>query len=416
MQVVNNNNMSIRKALSGDWLVVILLFFSVTTLFFHYYEIFAILPVFLLLTEKKKSAQCKRYSILLLIFGIFYTLSFFINGGISSRSNYLSYLFPPIFYMVGSYLGRKYKNHERVLIFILFTMLVMYVARDMINLYQAINTGGTFIIDDRMIYDEQGHETRSATGYAIVMSVMLVGFALIFTPKQKGTNRWIRISSIILAIIALLGMLALVTRTSVVESLVMLLISVYMMFTDLKKNKGSVGFLIGFIIIILLAYYLLEISEMFQLRDAYQNRLDADDSFAGNRSGRWLAAIRDVLLHPFGTASGRLISDGSHGYAHNMWLDVGLRGGWIPFVVLLLITIKNILHSFKLWRDHSYDYFTRLYFFALMVMFVIGCFVEPVLGAVYNHFLVYLVFCGMVSEMKPKKGGAQPMQIIVKKK
>ena len=51
-----------------------------------------------------------------------------------------------------------------------------------------------------------------------------------------------------------------------------------------------------------------------------------------------------------------------------------------------------------------------------MVMFVIGCFVEPVLGAVYNHFLVYLVFCGMVSEMKPKKGGAQPMQIIVKKK
>lgn len=407
MSSLNNRNISIRHALEGDWLLVLCLFFSVTTLFFHYYEIFAIIPVFLILIKKRLSKKCRTTSFILFVFSVFFVVSFILRDDISSRSNYLTYFFPPIFYMAGCYIGDKYKKNEKVLLCILFIMLLMYAANDFIQLMKAVFLGDSLIIDTRTVYNDLGRDTRSATGYALILSVLVVGVAFIFSPRQTGIIKIIRFLGITLGLLAIIGMVALVTRTTIVQSMVLLLVSLYMFMKEKTKNKVGFGLLLSLVAIILLTNYFFKSGDLFQFIDAYQSRNEIDENlgygFAGSRMDRWPIALLDVFFHPLGTASGKMVSEYTNSYAHNMWLDVGLTAGWVPFVILLVISVNNVYTSYKIWLDHNYGYFTRLYFFSLMVIFMLGCFVEPVLGALFNHFLVYLVFCGIVSEMKPPK-------------
>ena len=399
--------MSVWKVIKGDRLFLLCLLFSITLVFFQWNEIFFAIPVLFLLFAKKQSSKCIRMTLVLLVFSVFYLIGHLLNAGIDSRSLFLIYLFPPIYYMAGSYLGAKYKMNEHVLVFVLFSFVLMYAAYDFSRIVFSVFTETGEVIKNRMILDESGESTRGATGYAIIMSVLMPGIALLFSPKQKGLYTWIRWIGVAVAFLALYGMMTIVTRTSVMEAFIMLAFSIYMFLSRNKKRRGSIGFLLGAIVLVGLFYYVSANSSFLQISDAYSARNDESGyevSQAGGRLKLWLLGIQELILSPFGRQTGRL-SNGA--YCHNMWLDVGINAGWIPFFILIVITLKNVRDSYLLYKDERYEYFTRLYLTAMFISVTLGCFVEPVLDNVYRHFLVYVFFCGLVSEMTHKQSGRQ---------
>ena len=402
----HNNITPTRSLIHGDWFVLLCLFISVTHIIFQWYEVFMAVPLFFVIIRKKLSIQCKRTAFWLLLFSVLYIIGCHFHGGIGSRTLYIIYLFPPVFYMAGCYLGSKYRWDESALVFILFFVLFFYAVYDLLQILHFVFTNEGSVITSRAILDENGDITHGATGYAMIMSVLISGLAFIFTPKQKGLLKWIRVLGVILGILAVFGMASIVTRTSIVEAVVVLLFSIIMMLVEQNKQRHKTGFIIGAFVLLIGLYFLIKSSLLSDFIDAYQVRLENESygyESAGGRSMRWLAGLKCLLSNPFGTPSGRIVGYGlNQSYAHNMWLDVGLRSGWFPFIILTIFSIRNVCHGFRLLKDKSYQYFTRLYFFSVFIIFILSCFVEPVLDGVYNHFLIYLVFCGIISEMKPK--------------
>lgn len=406
MQVISNKKQNILTEIEGDKFFLFCLLISVTHLFFQWYEIFMIIPVYFILQKKHLSHQCRSMAVWLLVFSMAYLLGCMINRSIGSSTLYLIYLFPPLFYMAGYYLGDKYKTNEKVLVSVLFACLFMYAAYYYILIMHSVRTSGELILMDRMVQDESGNATRSATGFALILSVLITGLCFIFSPNQKGVLNLIRILGIALGFSAVYGMATTVTRTSIFEAFVMLLFSLTLAIVNRTKGRSSWAVIFGAVIVFTVGYFLAESSSLGTFMDAYAAR-DNDSTYssdtAGNRTWRWLPSLLSILEHPFGTPIGSELFHGArYFFAHNMWLDVGLVAGLIPFVILLSISVKNASQSIKILRSNTYQYFTKLYFFAVFLTFMMSCFVEPVLGAVYNHFLVYIFFCGMVSGMSKR--------------
>lgn len=388
--------------LREDGLLLLFLFISVSHFIFQWYEVFFIIPVFLILIGKPLTRQCQSVSSWLFVFSLLYLLGCHLHGGIGSRSQYVIYLFPPVFFMVGSYLGNKYKYEENLLMLFLFIVMFMYSVYDLVQLLSFVFEGGELVIENREVLDENGEITHGATGYAVLLSVLIAGISFIIAPIQKGFLSLIRIIGASLGVLAVFGMASIVTRTSLIEVVAVLLFSFYMMMTEKKKR----GVILGFVVLLLGFYYLTKLPILSKFVDAYRFRAEFGTygyESAGGRFMRWWAALQDLFYYPFGTPTGRITRLNLSGaYAHNMWLDVGLRAGWGPMIILIAVSIRNIRQSFSLLKDHSYNYFTRLYCFSLFLVFLLGCSVEPILDGVFNHFLVYLFFCGMISEMNPK--------------
>lgn len=383
----------------GDRILLLCLFVSVTYIFFQWYEIFMAIPMLIVLLGKRHSRQCKKYTFWLFVFSIVYLVINNVHGLIETRSFFIIYLFPPVFFMAGSYFGRKYKTNETALLLIVFITICMYEAYDFFYLTNSVLHDEAIVIKERRIYDDNEEIARAATGYALMLSLFIAGLSLLFSPKQSGVLKWIKILGIVLGAIAVFDMVKIVTRTSIIELFVVLFFSVFMMLRERNFGRGGRGFLIGCLIFLILAYVIIHNSNFYAIVNAYEEREinEYSTGTVGGRSGLWLVALKLILSHPFGILSGRVTATG--GYAHNMWLDVGIKGGWIPLIILIIISVRNVCQSFKLLKSKTYSYFTRLYFFSLFIVFMLGCFVEPVLDSVYNHFLVYLFFCGMVGEM-----------------
>ena len=323
------------------------------------------------------------------------------NAGVESRTLYIIYLFPPIYFMAGAYLGRKYYTNDKVLIFVLFAFVLMYAAYDLGQILYSVFKNDGEVLLSRQILDEEGNKTRNATGYAIVMSVLIAGIAFIFSPKHESFNRWFRLVSIFTSLLALYGMIMIVTRTSVVEALVVLVFSLYMALVNRYKKNVALVVLFAIIVLMVYASYVYDISSLSNIVEAFEERNsnDSNVSQAGGRTELWTSALESLIHNPLGTSTGRT-NKGT--YCHNMWLDVGVSAGWLPFLILLFFSLNNIRHSFRLLKNPNLHYYTRIYFFAMFIVLILSCFVEPVLDNVYRHFLVYVFFCGIVSEMTSK--------------
>lgn len=398
---------SVLSVLKGDWLLMACLCFSVSA-FSEHSKLFIIPAFFILLSRKAVLGKNEHSSIgWLFVFSLSYLLPYFFNLEISSRSDYLVYLTPPLFFMAGCYIGMRYKYQEEVLLTILYILLFFYAIVHFIKLIRSGFTSAEELIVTRMVLSEDGSVTIAATLYAIYMSMLIVGLVFIFAPSKPGILKWIRIFGVLFGLLATWGMMTIVTRTSVLEAAVMIVLSLFMMLRERHQKRTALSFVIISIILLVGVFYVYQNSSMVQIMDAYQSRNELAGhglNTFGDRETRWLYSILDILVYPFGTPTARIVQPGLNGsFGHNMWLDVGLTAGWLPLIILSVFSIRNIRQTYKLWKDRSYNYYTRLFFFAVLVMFLLSSFVEPILGAVYSHFLVYLIFCGIVSELTPKQ-------------
>lgn len=126
------------------------------------------------------------------------------------------------------------------------------------------------------------------------------------------------------------------------------------------------------------------------LGDRINNPDSSSTASAGNRTQRWAKSIENLFIKPFGW------SRNEFGYSHNLWFDVAQDSGLLPFIFLLIFTIRNFINTkralFLRGKDISFKSLILTFVMAANLQF----FVEPIMQGAFSMFVVYCFFQGVI--------------------
>ncbi len=120
------------------------------------------------------------------------------------------------------------------------------------------------------------------------------------------------------------------------------------------------------------------------------------DEGVSNRFIVWSYFFEDGLFlsHPFG--GGQMLKAADVSYFHNMWLDVYHAAGFIPFLLLAVITFKAVvstIRSCRIMKQNGYPTSATVYQ-CVMVAAALNCAIEPIIEANPYFFLTIMMFLG----------------------
>lgn len=354
----------------------LLLFIFYFLLAFHMNQgamtVTAIFCLVILFTIAKK-VTCNRSNVALLIsYGIFLSLISYIKGLYDIASVVDAVFTSVCFYIFGKYVVAYYGERETgILRFLLLTVFFFgsyfyyWTIKDITETGQIISLNRWLTIEG---------EKAGATLIGTNVSLGLGGLAIFFVIRTK----WVRWSFLFLWFLSLLSTIHMINRSGIIISIVCLAIVLIFYF---RKSKHLMKVI--FIIAVSFAIYLLisSNSEVQTVLDAYENReMGGDESTlteGGGRTNRWMDGLMNIPTHPFGWDKSKM----GYNYVHNMWIDVAKQAGWIPFLLLCIITFKiiNNIRSLIL-RIHTPLSYTLL---ALNICIFLAALVEPIIGGVF---------------------------------
>lgn len=115
--------------------------------------------------------------------------------------------------------------------------------------------------------------------------------------------------------------------------------------------------------------------------------------------GRWpvaMAVIKNIPKQPFGNMDMY--------WAHNLWLDVARVAGIIPMVILIIFTIMTFIRGTSFIRTYrKSDPDMMALTFGVLVVLNISFFLEPVIEASPQNFMIYALLMGMIASFQLKR-------------
>ncbi len=382
------NYSSIKQAIYKEWFLLLIICVGVSMLWRGYssYLLILVLPTILI----KSHNNFKVDKLLVYIFGFSVSYIFFLylnNFTVGPGYTIYCLFYPSIFYLVGKYLGNKYDKN-----IILLFLLIIFVSFEFITLKNILTSvfTGEIIRLDRSIEDITGFEL-SATLYGVIVSVGLAGIPMILVKTNNKIESRLKILFFFLGILSLLSVIHLVNRTGII---ILLADFILLFFLLMKEKKMSFSTFIVLIILIVGVNYWLSNNSI--IRDAYLLREDASSwTTGGDRISRWVESISCIYKQPWG---GGVYEGSFRHYAHNLWLDVLEIGGIVPFIFLVIGTIKAIkLNIVCVSEGQNKSVFFSNYMALLGLTFFLQCFVEPIMEANIIYFCLYTLFWGIIS-------------------
>lgn len=380
------NSISIKQAVFKEWFLLFIFCIGISGLWrgYSYYLLILLLPTILI----KSPGSLKKDKLLVYILGfsISYVFFLYLNNLIKGAS-YTIYclIYPSIFYLAGKYLSEKYDSKV-----ILFFLLMVFVAFEFItikNILTSIFTGEIVKVD-RNIEDIAGYQF-AATLYGVILSVGLPGIPMILSTTNNKTESRLKILLFILGILSLIAVIHLVNRTAIIIVLADFLLLLFLLRKEKKISFSTIAFIIILIIVInyLLKKYSI-ITDVYALREK-----EGSWTTGGDRFRRWKDALTYIFTEPFG--GGGFINNVRY-YAHNLWLDILGLAGIVPFIFLLIGTIKAIkLNINCVLKAQNKSVFFSNYLALLGLAFFLQCFVEPIMEGLVIYFCLYVFFWGI---------------------
>ena len=123
--------------------------------------------------------------------------------------------------------------------------------------------------------------------------------------------------------------------------------------------------------------------------------MDSDKGILKSRSEIWEIGLEEFFNRPDGDIDFSGFEDG-YRYAHNLWLDVGLRSGYI---VLSLLTISTVLYLTNLAAllKNTFLLETKMIFLFLSIAIFSTFMVEPIMEGYTLFFCSYAFVYGVMS-------------------
>lgn len=337
-------------------------------------------------------------SFLVLLFSIFYTLSFIIRGEEIEQSKLVFYsLFPLIIYSCGNVLVARLRDTKTVLFVLVSLVACLAIPGIFLSVKDFLNSGELVKLNRAVEYSDG--QVLSATVYGMMFSCAIAGIGMIVYPAVSKFDKKLKRFLVVLSILALLGTVHILNRTGLflggIAIITVLVIPPY------NTKRLTYSLLIFAVLALFVFYYL---ADTVLMNDAIQGYLLREEeseystATGGGRFGRWGDALSQMFANPGGSLG--YYMHGGYNYAHNLWLDAGLRGGVIPFVLLLIIGFRILKDTFRIVKKKLFDPFETRYLVALCIVMFAQAMMEPVIEGLFQYFLLIIFFYGCVSSLK----------------
>lgn len=284
--------------------------------------------------------------------------------------------------MVVDYYAQQRKNP------LVFLLLMAFFFGAYFYLWTIIDVIGTnsLVSPQRWLVVEGTQHTATHIGTNV--SIGLVGLSAFAVIRNNKIIKWCFLT---IGLLSLLSVIHMVNRSGVVIAFLSIIIVLFFYYKKTSHFKTFVISALSVLILSIALYAIALSNDTFQLVvEAYAEReTDVDESAllqGGGRTIRWADALSNIPTHPFGWES----SSKGYNYAHNMWLDVAKDAGWLPFVLLIVITFRIISGVLKLQKKECSSLTCTL--LGINVCMFSSAFVEPVLGGMF--FSCYCVIWG----------------------
>lgn len=343
-----------------------------------------------------------RFSInglLIFFFSLIYTLAINFRGEILTPSDTIFYCFYPILaFSVGKSISNKFLSLKSNIVLITILICCLAFPAIIYNLIDYFKTGELVNVQRKITYGSMARE-RSATGYGMMLSLVLGMAGLLFYKTNNSNDHFVKYASLIFSVLALFGTFRLVNRTGIVIAGVSSLI----VFGCSRISARRLGYLLLVLMLLFAVWGINQNSELVKEVTAnYEMRNDGEGSTneLGGRTDRWIRAIDQIYREPFGNKGLKFYT--GYNYAHNLWLDVGIRGSIFSLVILLFITICFIKRIYHIWRDRMMPKFDLIVILLLSITFFLQFGTEPIIEGLPQLFWLWLFFWGMMDSIAAK--------------
>ena len=314
----------------------------------------------------------------LIFFSFAYCAMQYMHDQTGSGFIYLSMIIAPVaYYRFGSWAICWLEDDKKKLQFLFISILLYLIPVLLLTIQDILIVG--FVNESRYLLSDIGKEesTLSATIYGLMSSAGIAFVSIIFAESLKLKEKAVFFS---LAAIALVIVVHLINRTGIV----LLIVSIILSFgysTGMRLSKVVSSLLLLLLVLVIIIKSGLVSQEII---DAYIERESGTTDNAtelGGRSGKWQAAISDLMSSPFGWKR--------VGYVHNLWLDLAAVAGWITTIPFVVATINVLRTTFRMIKRHVTP-------FRLVVAMFLNCMVEPVIEASLLFFVLMMFVWGML--------------------
>lgn len=330
---------------------------------------------------------------ILLLFSILYALFYSFNpiGGIQYIFIYATA--PPFFYLLGKYLIKDLSYSKwvfNILVVIGFLFSFSYLASVLIN----FSEGGFSQLERSLPYFWTG-DLVSATKMGAYFSLNMCIPALLIADQGKSKLMY-RLFFGLIFILSLICVLRLGSRTQLGIMLVTTFITlIYIVPRQSFKNNIVLTTIIGILIAVIYKNVSFDLNADWL--STFAGRLDkgaGDIASGGGRTDRWIKSINYIFEKPLGWDLKEF------GFAHNLWLDVLRVSGILPFIILIIFSIRFFVSAFKVSFSKTLNINVRLLVLLYTLTFIMIFMVEPILDGLFPLFALFCMFAGVITMLK----------------
>jgi len=344
---------------------------------------YLVVVAFFLLKKTNLTKSFDTNALVILFFGIIYSLFEFLNLPKGIQYVVIESIFPVTFYLVGKELVIG-KMKQIQIMNLLIALALVFSLPSLLSVLKTLATSG-FIAKQREvpnIWTGSLMTATNASGYLIYLLV-LPGI-IIATKKDMSLKTKLLLTFVFL--VTLICSFRLGSRTCLVLATVSILLGLAQLVisNNLFKNI-KLMFVLAVLIFLAINYLKIDLKADYlsTLGDRLNDKNTSSISTGGNRTGLWSTAIQKMIKNPLGW-------DGY--YAHNTWLDIARVGGILSLLLFMInnfICIKNLIKLFSVKPENiGITAIFSLFFFAAFLFF----FGEPtILGHFYSLTFFFML-------------------------
>ena len=382
---------SVRQDFTKNWVVISILIFGLMPDLMHGYALYIIVVLFQILFQTKYD----NGSIYTLLFSFVYISGYLLQGFYATPSEWIIMsIFPIIIYQSGKYLLRRFNDSSSIFVLLTLLMISMCLPAIYFNLKDYFQSGQLINVLRKV---EISENMRSATGYGMMVAISCGLSGIILTPASSKLDKKFKLLILSFSLLSLFCTIHLINRTGLVIALASFITAILMPPYSQKRLWFTILMLL--VIAAIIFYYLRQSSILEEGMAGYINR-DIDSGTFGGRSERWGTAFNQMFITPFGTSDFHF--NGSKSYAHNMWLDAGLRGGILAFAFLGMLGIRALKSIIRILNKSLFNGFERSVIILYGQAIILQALMEPVIEGVPQLFYVFILYTSLISNYKYK--------------
>lgn len=336
-----------------------------------------------------------RTTLLAAAFSVAYTLPLIFNPAMGYLRLAACLVLPVAMVQAGAYLGEKVRQ-PRTIFLIMGALAIWFALPIIILTIKEIILTGDVVNRTRYLSATPALPRLWATmcGLMVSLSVALIGVACI--PAANTGRRSLKIFLVAFSLLSLLTVVHLLNRTGLVIAAATL---VACLFVPRCTRRKLVRFAIVAVVLVIAFIALAHLTHTVgEIADAYIARSHGDYTTLnlGGRLVRWAQGLRLVATHPLGTPAGVVIN-GTPTYAHNLWLDIGVRSGWPAMALMIWLTWLYARHSRRAILSSATDTLSKGIALCLLLGILLEATVEPVMDASLGYTTLIFLFLGLLT-------------------